>query len=383
MKPIRSEELERLMAGATAPAITLYMPTVKAGRETRQNAIRFRNLLRDAEAALDARSDLEPADRDALLAPLRSLREDTEFWQHQDEGLVVFRDREQFSTHPLPEPVAESVEIGRTFAIKRVLPLIIEDGRFQIVVFGMENVQLYVGTRYELRPVILPEDCPTSLQDALGHELTEPHIQQHSGQGAHRAGIWHGQGAGEAEKDGEWYKYATMVARALAPAMAPNAPIVLAGTEKPVSWLREASGWKNIVDGRIAGAPGTRELDETKLHREGWRLVEPQLMGRLNGDLADIAGLESRGLATHDLREAIAAVKQARVKTLYLTDGAQQWGDYDGGRGRVRIDRERADDSVELVEMLARETWQQGGRVLRVTETEMPAGRTFQVVYRY
>lgn len=384
MKPIRSEELARLMQGAIAPAITLYMPTIKAGRETRQNAIRFRNLLRDVETELDARFDLDPETRAELLAPLSALRDDNEFWQHQEEGLVIFRDREQFSPHPVQETVPESVHVGKTFAIKRILPLLHEHGRFQIVVFGKESVQLYMGTRHGLRPVLLPEDCPASLQDALGHELTEPHLNHHGGHGGgERGSVWHGQGSGENKEDGEWYKYAGMVAQSLAAAMAPNAPIVLAGTEKPVAYLREASGWKHIVEGRIAGAPETRELDEAKLHREGWRMVEPLLMARINGDLSDLAGLESRSLATHDLRAAIDAVKQSRVKTLYLTADASQWGDYEAGRGRVRIDRERLDDSIDLIEMLARETWQQGGEVIAVAEEELPCKHGFAVVYRY
>lgn len=381
MTPIRSEDLERLVADAKRPAITIYMPTVKAGRETRQNGIRYRNLLRAVEAELDTRHDLDQATRTALLEPLTALSDDNEFWQHQDEGLVVFRDPEQFATHPLPVAPPEGAHVGRTFTIRHILPLIVEDGRFQVVVFGKEAVQLYVGTRHELREVILPEDCPTSLADALGRELTGPHLQHHSGRGPGKEAIWHGQGAGETKEDGEFYKYASMVGRTLSPALDPNAPIVLAGTEKPVATLREAAGWKGIVDGRIAGAPDTRELDRDKLHREGWALAEPIIMGRLNGDLGRIDGLEARGEATHDLEDAIAAVKQARVKSLYLTADAHQWGDYDGGRGRVRLDDERQRDSVDLVEMLARETWQQGGRVFHVDA--LPSGRKLQAVYRY
>lgn len=361
MKPIRKEDLDALMADVKPPAITIYLPTVRAGRQVRQNPIRFGNLVRAVQKQLDADDGLDDDARDSLLAPLQVLREDYTFWQHQSEGLVVFRDRDRIAVHPLPVAVDPQAHVGSTYAIRPVLPLMMFDGRFHLLEFGQEDVHLYAGTRYELREVILPEDTPTCLQDVVGHRLEGPHLQHHSGNGAGQTAIFHGQGAGDTKEDGEMRKYATWVAHSLPQAMDPEAPVVLAGTEKTVGLFRRVCGWQTLCDDWVHGAPGS--FDAEDLHARAWAIVEPKVRERLMRRLDAIEGLESKGQATHDLDAALDAARQGRVDTLYLT------GEMNG--------------EAERIEELARETYDKGGRVFEVEPPMLPGDRAFEAVFRY
>jgi hypothetical protein len=68
MKPLTRGELESLMEHRGDPSVSIYAPMVKAGPETQQNPIRFKNLVREALDALQERG-LEEKEAEALLAP--------------------------------------------------------------------------------------------------------------------------------------------------------------------------------------------------------------------------------------------------------------------------------------------------------------------------
>ena len=98
-------DLDELLACEAQPAVSIYLPTHKAGREIRQDSIRLRNLLGEAAKRLGA--ERRPPDVEALLAPARRLVEDEEFWRHQDQGLAIFIAPGFERVHKLPIEVAE------------------------------------------------------------------------------------------------------------------------------------------------------------------------------------------------------------------------------------------------------------------------------------
>jgi hypothetical protein len=82
MDSIPKDELRLLMKEHRKPCLSLYMPTVKAGEEIQQNAIRFKNLLRQAEERL-AEAGMRSADARELLRPYFDMLNDGIFWEHQ------------------------------------------------------------------------------------------------------------------------------------------------------------------------------------------------------------------------------------------------------------------------------------------------------------
>ncbi len=54
MDPLNLEELKRLAAHKSSPAVTIYMPTHRRGREVEQDPIRFSDQLRTVEDELAA-----------------------------------------------------------------------------------------------------------------------------------------------------------------------------------------------------------------------------------------------------------------------------------------------------------------------------------------
>lgn len=69
--------------------ITIYMPTFRKGVDTKQNPIRLKQLLREAEEKLYG-MDMRKAEVEKFLAPASDLIDQTMFWQQQSDGLVIF-----------------------------------------------------------------------------------------------------------------------------------------------------------------------------------------------------------------------------------------------------------------------------------------------------
>ena len=68
---------------------SLFMPTHRAGRDTEQDPIRFKNLLRQAEERLLAKGMRQAQVQNLLKGPQRLLQ-DQAFWRRQSDGLAIF-----------------------------------------------------------------------------------------------------------------------------------------------------------------------------------------------------------------------------------------------------------------------------------------------------
>jgi hypothetical protein len=71
------KDLDDLLESEAQPAVSLYLPTHVAGRETRQDAIRLKNLT--AQIAERLRAEWRRSEVDAFLAPAASLVADADF----------------------------------------------------------------------------------------------------------------------------------------------------------------------------------------------------------------------------------------------------------------------------------------------------------------
>ena len=85
-----AEALRSLAAKTADPAISIYMPVLRAGKDLRQNPTRLRNLVREAESRFQEAGRPGSAEIAKLLEPAAALAEDSEFWRDQNQGLALF-----------------------------------------------------------------------------------------------------------------------------------------------------------------------------------------------------------------------------------------------------------------------------------------------------
>ncbi|WP_442936566.1 baeRF6 domain-containing protein [Nostoc sp.] len=184
------------------------MPTHPAGPEVRQDPIRFKNLIKEAETRLiDA--GLEQKDAIALLEKSHEI-DSQEFWEQMGQGLAIFISENIFRYYTLPIDFQELVVVTDRFHIKPLLPILNGNGRFYIMALSQQDVRFFEGTRYSVNEVEV-ENLPRSLDEALQRDDTAKESQFRIGTskgGSTNAfsqpGTFYGQGSPDRDKRCNW-----------------------------------------------------------------------------------------------------------------------------------------------------------------------------------
>lgn len=123
MDVIAGPEVKRLSEVDGRWCVSIFMPAHRAGAETQQDRIRLKNLLREAERQL-VEAGLRTPDAAAILEPGHALLAESDFWQHQSDGLAVFAHRGEFHRYRVPLRFQERVTVAKRFQLKPLFPLL-------------------------------------------------------------------------------------------------------------------------------------------------------------------------------------------------------------------------------------------------------------------
>ena len=337
METLTIDELRGLAQQTQDPSVSIFMPTHRAGRETQQDPIRLRNLLRTAESQLQGRG-MDTSEIALLLQPAQALLEDGIFWQHQQDGLALYLAAGDFHIYRLPYSVDEQVVIDSTYYFTPVLPYFTSNGRYYILAISQDDVRLFEGTRHSVEQVELPQGTPRSLEEALRFDDPEKQLQFHTGtaQGGMRAGIFHGHGVASDEAQKERIeRYLNLVDASLKPWYnSLRAPLVLAGVDYLLPIYRRVSKYANILPEGVTGNPERMRADE--LQAQAWPLVQPHFEQELAAVVAQYGQLVNMGIATDDLKEAVAAAFFGRVDKMIVAVDEPVWGEFNPATGKVK-----------------------------------------------
>ncbi|HEX2055068.1 MAG TPA: hypothetical protein VHF07_01165 [Nitrospiraceae bacterium] len=381
MPILTQEELKSVVAAGHKPAVSIYLPTHRAGPEIRQDPIRLKNLVRQAEAEL-IKEGTRPAEAQELLAPISQLVEDAAFWRRQEDGLAIFRSQEAFRIYRVPLAVREFVAVSDRFHIKPLLPLLINDAQFYILALSQKAVRLLECSRDHVRDVELP-DVPQGTQEGLAIGPA-PEFQRYTlPVGGPHAGRLHGHGVGIDDADVTnltryFHRIDDGVSEILKRA---NAPLILACVEYLAPIYREASSYRHIIEPIIPGNPDG--LTNEDLHHKGWPIAEQHFKQARDKAAAQYHEGVAKGRAAHTLTEILPAAYQGRIATLFFPLGVRRWGRFDFDRLSLEEhDAEQPGDD-ELLDLAAMQTLMHGGTVYGVQPEDVPGQRLLAAVYRF
>ena len=389
MDTLSREDLNTLLETHGEWCISIYMPTVRAGQETQQNSIRFKNMLRAADERLQ-KVGLRAPDAARFLASAETLVNDADFWRHQSDGLALFIDPQgKLTRYCLPLSFDELVIVTKRFHLKPLLRLLSGDGRFYILALSQGALRLFEGTRHSIDEVDLA-DVPTSLAEALSDEVVERQLQWHAlgrggpGGGRTEGGPYHGHGPGDEEEKQRIMRYFQMVDRGLRDLLkGRETPLVLAGVDYLLPMYAEVNSYPHLLDGGVVGSP--EGLSAKELHRRAWSLVEPVFLREQEEARARFEQEKGRadGLASNDLKAVLQAAHQGRVAALFVPAGRQIWGVYRQGSGNVHVHPEMQPDDQDLLDLAAVMTYTNGGAVYVVDDDAVPGGGDLAALYRF
>ncbi len=373
------DELKALTTRYPGLCLSIFMPTHRAGRDTQQDPIRFRNLLREAEGRLSA-FDLRSPEVRGLLEPARQRLDDPAFWRHQSDGLAVFLSPETSRFYRLPLKLEELIVVADRFHVKPLLPLFTGNGHFFILALSQKQIAMLEGTRHSVDEVEL-EGVPASLAEALGTDSFERQLQART-TGPGGAAVFHGHGALADEAKDRILRYFRLVDRGLRETLREErAPLVLAGVEYLFPLYREANTYPYLAD---AGLPGNPEaLRPEDLHAAAWAVVEPWFLQAQQAAGARYRQLAGTGRTSTVLDEVVRAAYHGRVDVLFVAAGAQAWGRFIPDTGSVDLHAEPEPGDEDLLDLAALQTILNSGTVYAVDPRRVPDAATLAAIFRF
>lgn len=380
MNPFSADDLRRLAAPQVFPCVSFYMPTHRA--DTRQDLIRLRNGLREADARLLA-AGLRSPEAAALLTPGHAVLEDSFFWRHADEGLALFLAPGFVRSYALPRAFTERLVIGERFHLKPLWPLLSEAGPFYVLALSQKSVRLWHGTRYALEPVPV-EQLPASLTEA---RLFEPLEHGARLRLAEAAGPGHGGNLAFGNMPEEPFKeeltqFCQRVDAGVREVLhAAPAPLVLAGVDYVLDIYRGVCQYAQLAPGAVAGNP--ERLDADELRRRAWEVVAPLYRRETAEAAARFRALRRSARAASALRPILDAAAAGRVEVLFVAQGQVQWGRFDEATGAVHEHAAQEPDDEDLLDRAALQVHLTGGRVYAVPPEVMPEPAPLAAVLRY
>lgn len=364
------------------PHLSLYQPTHRSVPEKLQDPIRFRNLVKSLDSQL--RKTADARDADELLAPFYALADDHEFWVHSADGLAVLAAPGIFETHRLQRTVPELTIVADSFHTKPLLRVLQSADRYQILGVSRQEIHLYEGNRDEVGEIPLAPGVPRTISDALGDQLTEPHLTFGTyGTGNVGPAMHHGHGSKKDEVDIDAERFFRVIDRAILDhhSKPSRLPLLLAALPEHHNLFRALSHNPQLMEEGLDFNPASVSLDE--LRRRAWKVVEPRYRERLAQFIEAFSEASAKQRGSADISDVAMAALGGRVDTLLVDADRVVPGRFDRETGTVTFadgDGAAVDD---LLDDIAELVLGNKGEVVVVPGDTMPTATGLAAIYRF
>jgi hypothetical protein len=378
MNELSKDELRLLIDKGKPPCLSIYMPTHRAGADVQQNAIRLKNLLKEAEDRLVA-GGRRAADVEKFLEPVQALVKNNPFWRQQSSGLALFLCPEFFRYYQLPVDFQPSVVLAERFNVKPLLPMFNTEGRFYVLALSQKDVRLLECSRYSVKET-RPEGIPRNIDEVLKYDVYEKQLRIRPGlsgaTGQKGSSSWTDYGKENIQR------YLQQVEKGLKPSLKEErAPLVFAGVDYIFSMYREANSYPHLLETAINGNPEQMVADD--LQALAWPIVEPWFRKEQEEARTRYQQSIGTGLASNNLEEIVPAAHHGRVGYLFVEVGKEKWGSFNAQTGKAVLHAGVKAGDEDLIDFAAIQTLGGGGKVYAINRERMPDKEPVAALFRY
>jgi hypothetical protein len=357
--------------------VTITLPTHKKGEESKQDPIRFKNLLAEANQKL-AKKISGNGKIEKLLTPAKELLDKPLFWSHLDRGMVVFITDKSFNVYKLPYPVEEQVFVNDHFLITPLLPMTSMDGTFNLLAVSRQRLRLLQCTRNDVSEITL-NDVSTSVEDYLEVD-PEKQLQFHSGSRGQKA-VYFGHNANEEDKMVVVEMYLREVEKVITPILNQSKnPLVLIGLPENLNLYRKINSYHRVLDNELQMNPD--ELSDKILRDKGWDIIKNHFLADMYRTLEKY-GESSTEMYSNNLGDIVEATVMGKSNTIFIAQNEQRWGFYDAENHTVQYSNNSSQDGVELLNWLSITGFKTGSKVYSLPKEEMPTRSTVAAEFRF
>jgi hypothetical protein len=366
----------------TSPCISIYMKTSRRYPENVQDSLRFKNLVSKAES--EAIKSVGKRVIASLIERLMSLQEDQTFWNHTLDGLAVFVSPDYFRVFRLQQSVNEQAYVSDVFFIKPLLRINQMNERFQVLILTRTGARLYEGNRYRLDEIEMDREVPKTMTEALGSEITPPHMTVASyggvGQGS---SMRHGHSSRKEEEEIDEERYFRAVDHAIAEhhSRPSGLPLILAALPQHQAIFRSLSHNPHLLEDGITADP--RLLEADALREMAWQVLEPHWRRKIDELLAQFEEAHSKSLASDNPFSITEAALGGNVSALMLDEQRIYPGGIDAASGDISFSMTSPGNEHDVFEDLAITVLGKGGEVLVLPSERMPTASGVAAIFRH
>jgi len=359
------EDLLKLARVSNTATASVYLPTHTAGGEIRQDPIRLKNLLDQAEAKLVDAGYRYP-ECEAMLSPARELVSDGDFWRHQNRGLAVFAAPSFFRYERLSAEPDELVVVAPHFHLRPLFSKLSSGEEFYVLAVSASRARLLRATPQGARELeVAMPDGVAEIGAETDYESTRhaaPAAGARSPGAGGLAGTHNFGEAPEEQRKAQLIEYLRRVVSATKSVLGGrDTPLVLAAQPEIQGHLRALAKGLPILDKGIATNPDVCGLAE--LHPAALEVAMP-VLDDVPRELDRLAALLRSGdaHASSVPEEILKAARQGRVQTVFVAASAHLWAKVEEDE-RIVAHGSPLPGDEDLLDRAAVETFTHGGRV--------------------
>lgn len=346
-------------------SVTIVAPSSPIPSDRRLAQLQLREGI-DAAARQLADTDVPAEERDSVIASLRALVDDEEFWQSQSRSIVVFAAPGRAAAFRLPSRLDPRAAVGDRFDAGPLLRAVTFPRRAFIVRLSREGARLSeIGPDQGLteRAIELPDD----LWAALAHTTTDGQRDMPRPQGATGDRI-------------EREKFSRIVQDAVVRVVPEGVPLILAASQDLEPAYRAVNTHRPLLEQGIHAHPDS--LSDTDLEQAAREVLDVHEHGELAAWREHFGSLRAQGLATSSVREAAVAASTAAVDELLFDVGFEQEGVIDE-TGHITRAPDAGPGTYAILDEIAARVLRAGGRVRAVRSADLPDGAPVAAVLRF
>lgn len=385
MSLIGEKDLEKLMNVKEKPCVSIFIPTERAGKEVleEKNRTHLKSLWKEVTLKLEQQA-VSKEKIDAIGEPVIKLIEDKSFWRHQSDGLAIFAAEDFFQKFTLPVNFETHTYVSKEFYIKPLVPMFSGDERFYLLALQLEDVALYEATTYSIGKVVVEDLIPSQLEERVGFDYKQKHLDFRSQNAGGEKTIFHGHGSdGEEVRKEEINRYFRAIDKGLDAVLHKDkAPLVVATQDYLFPIYKQANTYNHLFDKVISGNPS--DTDMFGLHEKAVKTLEPLLEKTRREKKEKFAELNNTDKTGSSVTDILPAVQQGKVDTLFLENQTEIWGTYNSENMKTSIQEKQESNNYSLMNWAAKEVLKQGGNVFLMPRAQMPSKESkMNALYRF
>lgn len=366
-----------MMEKGKRPVISIYVDTNIKKPDRLENPIRFKNLVKEAQASL---KDKEFKGFKDLFSLFKEMEEDALFWEGATESLAILGDEEECIVYKLPVNVKSLAIVSDSYYIKPMLRSFQSYGHYHVLGLNRDNFILFEADRDGIHGIPVDEKDST-MEGVLGTEKTAPHLSVASIGGDQS--MYHGHGGAKDERKVDQEKFFRHVdAFILENYSKPyKIPLILVGLDEHQGEFRKLTKNKYLINEGIKVDVDSQ--DKKSLHEKVQNVMKELFKKELKERMDIFSEAHAKDLGSDDLVQIGRAIAEGKVATLYLEENKVHPGLFDPQLGTI-VQGKIADPRVgDVYDDMAEVVLSRGGEVLILDNEDMPTESDIAAVYRY